>query len=339
MIIGNYEYDINNIIGRGAFSTVYKGFCTLTKMDVAIKIIEYDVVKNYILENEIEIMKYIKNNPHPNIIKCYDIYDKQNQVFIVLEYCDTGDLSKILLNPMLEKYVKYYFIQLTEGIKYLHDNNIIHRDIKPKNILLTSNKKILKIADFGLACMNESLHDTICGSPMYMAPEIGKNYYDNKVDLWSCGLILYEMLYGQHPFSSLKTPQELYKIKNNVKINIPPNYNTNDTISYECIELLKKILNINANTRISFKDFFSNNWLKSWDDDNNDEIKIIDVKQYTNDNYFLNMDCNHNNHNDKNTIYDIDDEMEDIFDLEMSNVVTNFVNEDSSLNDFVYNMI
>jgi serine/threonine protein kinase len=161
-----------------------------------------------------------------------------------------------------EKYVQYYFSQLTNGLKYLYNMNIIHRDLKPKNILLTKGRRIIKIADFGLAKRighKQDLNSTMCGSPMYMAPEIINNSkYNNQTDLWSIGLIMYEMLFGQHPYSSCNDITELKDMVNNDDIKIPPD---NTKISKDCAELLKCLLSKDVEKRMLWEDFFNNKWI------------------------------------------------------------------------------
>ena len=122
-----------------------------------------------------------------------------------MDYHEHGDLSKFLRKrPLKEKYCKKYLRQLSNALKYLLQNNIVHRDLKPQNILMSNNNNII-ITDFGFARkINEDLlFTTLCGSPMYMAPEIfNKQAYNNKSDLWSVGIILFEMLSGYPPFKA-----------------------------------------------------------------------------------------------------------------------------------------
>lgn len=274
--IGDFELNKNkeNFLGRGSFSEVYKGIYIgintkyiKYKDHVAIKIINTHKM-NYksleIIEDEINIMNMIKYNPHPNIVECYDVIRKQNSIYIIMEFCDSGDLRTLLRKPIKELYTQFFFSQLVNGLKFLDKHNIVHRDIKPRNILLTNQRRVLKIADFGFAKRSNeaSLYDTICGSPMYMAPEImNKNKYNKQTDLWSIGIMLYEMLFGFHPYKSCKSYNEI-KSKNNenVEIEIPPK-NTKNKISNECKSLLTKLLQKDAKKRITWKDFFNHPWL------------------------------------------------------------------------------
>jgi len=314
--LGNYIFYKNNynLLGKGAFSKVYRGKCIDTNKLVAFKIIK---IKNItvkglsIIEDEIKMMEIIKKNPHQNIVECYDIIKKNDKVYIIMEYCDSGNLRTILKKPIKESYTQFYFSQLANGLKYLNENNIIHRDIKPKNILLTNNRKVLKIADFGFArkIKEQSLYDTICGSPLYMAPEIMSNeFYNEQTDLWSIGIILYEMLYGYHPFNKCRSIPELKKIVNNINIDIPPINNTNINVSHECISLLKLLLKKNVNNRITWKDFFNNPWVNKYFDKNNKlknsleninckivgKIEIID-DYYSNNDSSINYNTNKQN--------------------------------------------
>ena len=260
----------NERIGKGAFSTIYKGFNKLNNQSVAIKEINYDNNKSIkAIASEFEILK---NLSHENIIRLHETYydKKLKNIYLVLDYYSIGDLKNYLNNKTLkENYCRKYMKQLSNGLNYLYDNNIIHRDLKPQNILV-SDSYVLKITDFGFAryVNNDILIKTICGSPMYMAPEIIKyKKYNNKSDLWSVGIIMYEMLFGCTPFKSSNFI-ELIKDINKYKFNIPSTY----TVSIECRELLFKLLQKNPENRIQWKDFFNNKWFIIVNDDN----KLLD---------------------------------------------------------------
>ncbi|ARF09716.1 serine/threonine protein kinase [Indivirus ILV1] len=276
--IGSYKMtrEKSSELGRGSFSIVYIGINYLDQdyikrgEKVAIKVIKTRNLTQKaidILEDEISIMNLIKRNPHPNIVYCYDVIREEHEVFIIMEYCDSGDLMTIIKRPIKEKYAQFYFCQLANGLKYLDNHNIIHRDIKPKNILLTNNRRVLKIADFGLAkkISDMSLHETICGSPLYMAPEIiNHNPYNNQTDLWSIGMILYEMLYGSHPFEKCKSVPELKDQLMKTQIQIPPENTLNKDITQLCLSLLKNLLQKKVNNRINWDDFFKHPWVTNY---------------------------------------------------------------------------
>lgn len=145
---------------------------------------------------------------------------------MVFEYCGGGDLSKYISQNkhLSEEMAKKFMTQLAAGLKYLHSLHIIHRDLKPHNLLLTSTNKedhILKIADFGFAKTFDAstLSETVCGSPLYMAPEILKGQkYSSKADLWSVGTILFEMITGKPPFPARSTVELISMIDKQVSI-------------------------------------------------------------------------------------------------------------------------
>lgn len=266
-VLNNYIFS-NKRIGCGSFSEVYQGY---NRKDpnhkVAIKKIRisdnYDL--NYRIETEINVMK---NLSHPNVIELYDVIgdSEGDHLYLVLEYCAKGDLSKYLnKRPVTEKYAKKYLKQIASGLQYLLSKNIIHRDLKPQNILISSNNA-LKIADFGFAKFfrGDEIENTVCGSPLYMAPEIMKDHeYTIKADLWSLGVILYQLLFGKAPFKS-KSPARLMREIETFKFEVPTDLKID--ITMECYELLNSLLQVEPEKRIEWKDFFENSWLLGTED-------------------------------------------------------------------------
>ena len=170
--------------------------------------------------------------------------------------------------------------QLVPGLKYLHENNIIHRDLKLKNILVTDSNDIV-ISDFGFARDGDSntMFDTLCGSPMYMAPEIMTHKsYDNKSDLWSVGVIMYELLFGTTPYHAKNMIQLMKKIKKRDVI-IPEEYA--GLISDECKELLLSLLHRNPRRRINWDNFFTHKWFEK-DEILESENRLMDINMGTN---------------------------------------------------------
>ena len=280
-INGKYKLFKNKCIGKGSFSIVYLGKRLLDNIDIAIKEIDisrYKTNKKILnnIENEIKILNTIKKNPHPNIVNCLDVVKIKDKIYIIMEYCENGDLSSIIGKPIKELYAQFYFVQIASGLKYLFDNGIIHRDMKPKNILLTNRRKVLKITDFGFAKYNynNNFFDTVCGSPLYMSPEIIKGEkYNNMSDLWSVGMILYEMLFGKHPLNHCKTAKQLLNDVKTNSIKIPPDNITNKTLSHECLSLLKMLLQKNFTKRITWTDFFNHPWINRYEYIFNNELK------------------------------------------------------------------
>ncbi|KAG2520984.1 hypothetical protein BBO99_00006863 [Phytophthora kernoviae] len=185
-------------IGRGSYGTVHKAINLSSGAAVAVKMIGKDKLRRpherQSIEKEIETMRVAVEqfeNGHPHI-----------------EYCAGGDIAQLMKinNGLTEQQARLYMSQLASGLQFLRSQNVVHRDLKPANLLLSSRNLAtakLKIADFGFAreLESEMMAESVVGSPLYMAPELLEyKSYDAKADLWSVGIILYEMLVNEHPF-------------------------------------------------------------------------------------------------------------------------------------------
>lgn len=258
-----------------------------------------------ILSTEIKIMKKMN---HINIIEFKDVFKTELFWYIIMEYCNAGTLENVIIyNEKPNKNIitfnreantYYYMNQLKDALNYIRCLGYIHRDIKPMNVLLTETisnvvplKKrenfyytenlIVKLADFGLARYYDetgnSLAKTICGSPMYMAPEIIiDREYNSKVDLWSFGTILYQMSFGTLPNEATSLTQLVAKLKSK-RID----FSLNKNLSPECLDLTTKLLNKNSQDRISWDIFFNHKWFLKWKDliqSNNNSRPTLIVK-------------------------------------------------------------
>lgn len=256
--IENYIYS-NRPIGKGSFSKVYKGFDTKNDEIVAIKIIDKIGLRETIVDkihSEILLMANIK---HANIINIKNFIQDDDHFYIIMEYCSGGDLSELLRKGKLtEKIAQEYMKQLASALSLLKSKNIVHRDLKPSNIILTGDQKTIKLIDFNFAreLRDHELTNTLCGTPMYMSPEmIEKKDYSIKSDLWSVGVILYEMVYGQTPYHSAQNIIDLIdKIKNT-----PIKYTTR--VSKDINMLIQRLLVVNVKNRMSWDEFFNYYWL------------------------------------------------------------------------------
>ncbi|KAJ3445031.1 protein kinase [Anaeramoeba flamelloides] len=200
-------YEIRSTIGSGSFSKVKLGYNTITKQEVAIKIISKKLMlsdpKNMErVRREIAIQKLIN---HPNVLKIYDVYETETHLFLILEYVSGGELFDYIIGceRVDSTQSRIFFQQIIYGLEQVHSFSISHRDLKPENLLLDEDNNI-KIADFGMAKMMKygTLLETACGSPHYVSPEIirSQGYDGRKSDIWSCGVILYALLCGRLPF-------------------------------------------------------------------------------------------------------------------------------------------
>lgn len=254
-------------IGKGSFAEVFKGYNTITKKVVAVKRIDMRNVDPKLrprLDSEIELMRDLKNK---YIVRLIDvIYDTANNyVYLIIEYCSGGDLSKAFKkdHKYTESDIRTYFRQIAKGLKYLRSKNIIHRDLKPQNLLLSSRDKDakVKITDFGFAKILDKydMAETLCGSPLYMAPEIiARDKYTVKADLWSLGIILYEALFRAHPLK-VSNMMELCKAINDIDRVIVPSNNT--SVSNGCKNLLESLLIKDVGKRMDWNGFFNHPWI------------------------------------------------------------------------------
>ena len=307
--IGNYYHKYEKI-GEGAYSNVYKAYHNDLSQIYALKEINISVHRKNIdrFREEIFLMNKLE---HPNILKLYDTIENENYIYLILEYCDNGDLKHFLKKrPMKERKVREFMKQIVSGLQYLNSNNIYHRDLKPQNILITKNLT-LKISDFGLAklCENGSLLDTICGSPMYMAPEIMKfKRYDTKADLWSLGVMFYQMMTGRTPYTARNHAELMENIEKNEVI-----FPRGIKISEDAKDLLLKLLKKSSIERMTWDELFNHNW-------------IINEKV---ENLFTNLEKTKNN---IDTLDDEDDNEDDVlFTMEIQGEDEN---EKSCLNNF-----
>uniref|UniRef100_A0A673A110 non-specific serine/threonine protein kinase n=1 Tax=Sphaeramia orbicularis TaxID=375764 RepID=A0A673A110_9TELE len=214
--VGKFEFSRKDLIGHGAFAVVFKGrHKEKRNWEVAIKCInKKNLAKSQsLLSKEIKILKELK---HDNIVRLLDY-----QVGNIFCYCNGGDLAEYLHSKgtLSEDTIRIFVQQIAQAMKVLQSRGILHRDLKPQNILLCHPERrrssptniCIKIADFGFArhLQTNTMAATLCGSPMYMAPEvIMSQNYDARADLWSIGTIIYQCLTGKAPFHA-STPQEL----------------------------------------------------------------------------------------------------------------------------------
>ncbi len=274
-------------VGKGSFGEVFLASRKGTDQMYAVKKVSKSLalqekVKKY-FNNEIYILKQVN---HPNIIKLYEIKQTLNNFYLVFDLCNGGGLSNCLekymkqnKKPFTQEIAQSIIRQLVSGLQYLHNNKILHRDLKLDNVLLHFNseedknnfnllKAQVKIIDFGFAryLENDSLAQSVLGSPINMDPQIlakmrkidnNQSFgYDQKADIWSLGTICYEMLIGVPPFDATSYEELVSKIqKGNYKI--PKNLK----LSKEAISFINGMLQYNPEKRLSIDQLANHNFL------------------------------------------------------------------------------
>ena len=267
------KYALISKIASGTFGTIYKA-CKDFKFFAIKKISLENQEKNEIdkIKEEAKLLEKIKNCLFYNnnyIVQYFESFQEKKDFYIVMEYCDKGDLNSLIQKRKEKK--KFFsedeiwkiFIQLLIGIGLIHKNKIIHRDLKPLNIFLTI-KGGKKIGDFGVSKLlkNQKKANTFVGTLYYISPEmINNKAYDYKCDIWSLGCILYELCTFKHPFEGDNQIQICSKIMNGEYDNIK-------TVNKNCVSysklldnMISKLLNINPNKRPSILKILSDNFI------------------------------------------------------------------------------
>ena len=267
------KYVTLQIIGEGNYARVYKVKNKYTNIEYAMKVIKKSSAcsteeENHIL-NEIEVLKKLD---HPSILKIFELYSDDTNFSIITELCPRGELFNEIIEkgPFNEKYTSYVMYQILSGVNYFHRMHIIHRDLKPENILIVEKNKdnkdnlpIIKITDFGTSEVVEkdSKENKSIGNVFYMAPEILKHNYNEKCDIWSCGVIMYFLLSGKPPFSG-RDEEEIYKkiLDGKYDLKSPPF----DKLSKNCLNLLENLLKIDFQQRYSAEEALHHPWFQEF---------------------------------------------------------------------------
>ena len=252
-------------LGGGGFGEVFELIDSETGEIRAVKVISLKKLENP-QSNEAYLNEYKFNNSlnYKYICKCYNTFKDNDNAYFILEYQPNKTLNELIGNrySLHEIEIKHYCYELLLAIEYLHNRNIIHRDIKLSNVLL-SDKMEVKLCDFGLAIGNNSItNKTICGTPNYIAPEIlnyknGTNY-SFEIDIWSFGIILYSLFYKKTPFES----QEKGKTKKNIQ-NVMYKFPENNQVSDDAKDLMRSIFVKEPSLRPSIKEIKESNFFNN----------------------------------------------------------------------------
>ncbi|XP_073899567.1 serine/threonine-protein kinase Nek5 isoform X2 [Castor canadensis] len=204
------KFDLIKVIGEGAFGRAYLAKGKSDSKPCVIKEINFSKMPIQEKEASKKEVILLAKMQHPNIVTFFSSFQESSRLFIVMEYCDGGDLMKRIHRQrgvlFSENQILGWFVQISLGLKHIHDRKILHRDIKAQNIFLSKNDTVAKLGDFGIArVLNHSMEfaRTCVGTPYYLSPEICQNKpYNNKTDIWSLGCVLYELCTLKHPFEA-----------------------------------------------------------------------------------------------------------------------------------------
>ena len=273
------HYGMVRLINRGAFARVVLAKDLHTGRDCAIKLIEKSnappCARRY-MEREVQIMRLVS---HPNIVKCLDIFDSRLRTRIVMEYMSGGMLSEIISNRdaggLPEDAAQPIVRGILCGVEYLHRNGVVHRDLKPDNCLLPNQEEPygeVKLSDFGLSnfvpsgvpfngklCVDDAVLTSAVGSPGFVAPELFDCSYGTAVDIWSVGVIMYNILSGKMPFSG--TLDEVRSAARNGIVDF--NCTEACQISQSARSLILGMLKVNVGERLTACQALDHEWLRT----------------------------------------------------------------------------
>ena len=262
------KYKVIQRLGDGAYGTVYLAVNLMTKAKVAMKKI------NKVKENEIDDMEIkneiniLKKLDHPNIVKILEFYSTEKAYYIITSYCPCGELYNQIKYQYNENQLAVLFYQVFSGLYYLHSKNIVHRDLKLENILITEIEKEkktgkslfwIKIIDFGTAKIFEKnkSEKAVVGSSYYIAPEVLQKKYNEKCDTWSAGVILYMLICGRAPFDGADDDEIIANIKKGTYNHFHKKLAAS---SPEVQDLVTKLLEVNVNKRLSAAEALQHPW-------------------------------------------------------------------------------
>ena len=259
-VAGLKDYQLGDCLGKGAFGSVYRALNWGTGETVAIKAIRLaELPKGVDTSLQLEI-DLLKNLHHPNIVKYQGFVKSPDNLYIILEYCENGSLHSICKNfgKFPENLVALYMSQVLHGLFYLHEQGVIHRDIKGANIL-TTKEGLVKLADFGVATRKEGLHESsVVGTPYWMAPEVIELAGATTAsDIWSLGCTVIELLDGKPPYHKLAPMPALFRIVNDDHPPLP------EGASPAVRDFLMQCFQKDPNLRVSARKLLKHPWIVS----------------------------------------------------------------------------
>ena len=249
------QYATGDLLGKGAFGSVYRGLNLETGEVVAIKQIKLIGTPKSQLSSMMMEIDLLKKLNHKHIVRYIGFYKTKEHLNILIEFCESGSLLHVMkkFGNFSEKLVGMYTAQVLEGLKYLHDQGVIHRDIKAAN-LLTDKQGTVKLADFGIASTTNGTQD-VAGSPYWMAPEIVElNGATTASDVWSLGATVIELCTGNPPYIEFPAMAALFRI---VQDDIPPLPQSSEIVKDFLVQCFQK----DPNLRVSAQKLIKHPWM------------------------------------------------------------------------------
>ncbi|XP_039283018.1 serine/threonine-protein kinase D3 [Nilaparvata lugens] len=262
-----YQIHPDEVLGSGQFGIVYGGLHRKTGRAVAIKVIDklrFPTKQEAQLKNEVAILQ---NLSHPGVVNLERMFETVERIFVVMEKLK-GDMLEMILSSekrsLSERITKFLITQILIALKHLHSKNIVHCDLKPENVLLSSDSDFpqVKLCDFGFARIigEKSFRRSVVGTPAYLAPEVLRNKgYNRSLDMWSVGVIVYVSLSGTFPFNE---DEDINEQIQNAAFMYPPN--PWKDISRDAIDLINNLLQVKQRKRFTVDKSLSHVWLQDY---------------------------------------------------------------------------
>ncbi|KAH9470133.1 hypothetical protein Pst134EA_007399 [Puccinia striiformis f. sp. tritici] len=301
------DYQLGEVLGRGAFGCVFRALNWCTGETVAVKQVGLSNIPRSELPEIMSEIDLLKNLDHPNIVQYRGFVKTSDYLYIILEYCENGSLHTICkkFGKFPESLVAVYICQVLEGLLYLHEQGVIHRDIKGSNILATKEGGV-KLADFGVATRTGGLSDNaVVGSPYWMAPEVvDQSGATTASDIWSVGCVVIELLEGKPPYYFLDPMPALFRIVND---DCPP---LPESASPIARDFLLQCFQKDQNLRISAKKLLKHPWMlsakKRLEQKEREQALAQTRRTPYNQNSRKNSNHNHNSASPRSSSQDID---------------------------------
>jgi serine/threonine kinase 33 len=263
-------YNVGRTLGRGSFGVVKEAVELSSSVKWAVKIITKEKAGSSameLLEREVLILKRVD---HAHIIRLEEVFETSKKMFLVMELCDQGDLKGVLSKKghLTEDETRIIMKKLASAVAYMHDHDLVHRDLKLENILLSGCQSDdtfnIKITDFGLSYvkggtgLDASMMQSKCGTPLYMAPEVLKHDYSEKCDVWSMGMIMYILLSGLS--SQPSDDSKLFEQIRHGNLQFPDS--KGKELSSAAKSILAEMLKLNPADRVSAKEVLDHPWIE-----------------------------------------------------------------------------